>query len=648
MQLKIRRIKLALHVALFALLWGSSALCEAENSIPYGRQDSLGIRVYTLEKVRVIAYRPQESIGSVKVIDPEQAGSGLPANVKEVLQNNAGISVTTGTKNESNLRIRGFRKNEVKILVDGRPLNAGYFGNIDLQNLPLSELSEVIIVKGPASSRYGNNTLGGVVNLITKEPSEKNWLKLGLSARRNNTNQIEMSVAHSFDLWNFWLYGSREHTDGMVLPADFTPTPSENGDVRNNDGKTLYNLQAKSSWELMDLHRVGLTLGYTSIAKKMIPASIYELDDFRLYKDWERYQGTLMGEFMLSEELSLNSMLYCDGGGDTYEQYNDPQYQYLSVSSIMKSKTLGLSLTADWDQGGRFRLSSGYNLDLQYATRKDNGDYQDWTPHQVYLQNIHLQARQQATAKLSFTGSLGVSLSGGDRRNGIIGSLEPGLGMYYTLPIGTDVSLATGINTSYPTMRQLFSAERGNPDLKPQSGIKTELAVSQPLVLKQLSGSVSINAYLNQVRNLIDLVDERYENVNAVDSYGMETELSLRPHSSLELKAVYAWLDYTSGSDYILTESPHHSVDLQTILHLPYQIKMALNSGYRDVRLSQDGENAFHSLPAYWVHSVFLSRDFNRYKLKCGVENLTDNYFEEEYGYPAAGRNFAVKLEINI
>jgi hypothetical protein len=69
--------------------------------------------------VRVIVNSPAEAIGQlIRVPDPSAASS----TIQDALQNLPGISSTTGSKDESNIRLRGFRKNEVKIMVDGRPL----------------------------------------------------------------------------------------------------------------------------------------------------------------------------------------------------------------------------------------------------------------------------------------------------------------------------------------------------------------------------------------------------------------------------------------------------------------------------------------------------------------------------------------------
>ena len=75
----------------------------------------------------------------------------------------------------SGLAIRGFSGNRIMLNIDGRPVNAsgvvgGYY--IDWGTVPLDNIEKIEIIRGGSSVRYGNNALGGVVNVITKKPTE--------------------------------------------------------------------------------------------------------------------------------------------------------------------------------------------------------------------------------------------------------------------------------------------------------------------------------------------------------------------------------------------------------------------------------------------------------------------------------------------
>ena len=236
------------------------------------KQDSL--KTYTLPPVYVIVEKPSEAIGSLYTINSEDVINSL--SLREAMQKSVGISATIGTKDESNLRLRGFRKNEIKVMVDGKPLNNGYFGNVDISKLSLLDIEEIQILKGPASPLFGTNNMGGVINIISKAPPKNYWLELNTIFKRYNTNEVNISTAHSFDTWNYRLGVSREKTNGFILSEKFTPTPYEDGGVRNNSDQCLYNISGSLNRELLTFHNIGMDFGYSQMDKKNIPSSIYE------------------------------------------------------------------------------------------------------------------------------------------------------------------------------------------------------------------------------------------------------------------------------------------------------------------------------------------------------------------------------------
>jgi outer membrane receptor for ferrienterochelin and colicin len=125
-------VKVQKYILLLLLLLSALSLFGT------AKQDTL--RTYNLPTVYVIVDKPSEAIGSLHRIDSEDVKTSL--SLREAMQNSVGISATTGSKDESNLRLRGFRKNEIKIMVDGRPLNNGYFGNVDISKLSLLNIEE--------------------------------------------------------------------------------------------------------------------------------------------------------------------------------------------------------------------------------------------------------------------------------------------------------------------------------------------------------------------------------------------------------------------------------------------------------------------------------------------------------------------------
>jgi outer membrane cobalamin receptor len=603
-------------------------------------QDSLPPRSYLLPTVRVVADSPLEALASVKRVEPSKREAAI--TLYEGLQKLPGISNTVGTKDESNLRLRGFRKNELKLMVNGRPLSAGYFGNVDAGNFSLDGIAELQIISGPAASMYGGNNLGGVVNLIRRDPTDDEWGSLSLTARRNNTNRLSLSSAHRFSKWSYRLAASREHSDGMALSQSFEPTGFENGGIRDNQFKTLWNLDADVYLHLSEWQQLGISGGWGWIPKKRLPSSVFEAS-YRQYLDWRRQNLTLMWEGVMGQNLSGAAMLYYDGGGDRYQEFNDSGFTNLGMDSVMRHHSVGLAPRFKLDLHPGSDLQFGLNSQLSYNERQDNGFYTEWSDHTMGQHNAWLQWQFQPS-RLSINAGLGLSAWHHDEREGLKAFLDPSLGLSWKHDEDSSSRISIGINSSYPTMRQIFSSQKGNPLLDAQRAFKTELAHSASLMIGSVRSLGEINLYYNSARDLIDLQGERYQNIYRVDSWGLESSLLLVPVPDWEFSLAYAYLEYSANSDYRLTESPKNSLVAELSLPLVYGIRLKLNSGWNDIRHSQDASSDYHVLPAYWKHDLSLSRVWTTTTASLGLENLLDANFYTEYGYPAPGLDFFVKL----
>jgi outer membrane cobalamin receptor len=605
--------------------------------------DSLTKKRYLLPTVRVIAGKPEDAIGALHFIDYPELKGNSALNLYEGLQDIAGLTNTTGTKDESNLRIRGFRSNEVKVMIDGRPLNSGYFGNIDLHQFSPAEIKEIQIIKGPSAAIYGTNTMGGVVNIITNDPDKDSWLKLNLLAKRNNSNRLEISSDHKLKNLGYRVSLAREHNEGIVLPENFTPTPFENGGVRNHSKKTQYDFQTRLDWKLNPFRQVGTSFGLTYVPEKLIPSPIYTLD-YRQYIDWMHYWTTLEYEEILNEFFKLSSHLYYDGGQDIYQEFSDASHQHLTLDSHMRYYTLGFNPSMEWIPDARNTINFGLRAESMHSTRKDNGNYLDWTPHWLNIYNAFCQWKYQLNNKTNIIASWGASSHHCDLKSSLSFFTEPSASINLKWNEQSKSTVSIGNNISFPTMRQLFSAENGNPDLKPQNAIKYEISHQQDIKTGSIFLINQLSLFYNDIRNLIDRQGDIYQNIYKVHSVGAEYSLLFKPFVWWESEAAYSCIWWEGSEDYQLTETPHHQVIFTQNLTLPWKLKFKYMCSYTDNRLSQDKLNNYHTISSYWLHNINLSYKFQKFNLTLGLENIFDTYYETEYGYPGPGINFFTRI----
>lgn len=194
------------------------------------------------DRVQVTATRTERAISdvaaTVDVIDREQMDAQLVRNIKDLVRYEPGVSVT-GTSGRFGLggfRIRGLDANRVLIQTDGiampKSFNIGSFANANRNFTDLETLKQVEIVRGPASSLYGSDALGGVVAFVTKDPLD--YLKDG------KDSYVGLKFGYDGD-WHGLLGGvttafGGEHWSGMVNFNHRQGQETESrGDVRSSD-----------------------------------------------------------------------------------------------------------------------------------------------------------------------------------------------------------------------------------------------------------------------------------------------------------------------------------------------------------------------------------------------------------------------------
>ena len=113
---------------------------------------------------------------SVKVIDRQQIEATAASSLLDVLRSQAGVQIrdTIGDGSRATFSLRGFGENAVNntlILVDGRRLNQPSQAGADLNSVPLGNIERIEIIRGAGTVLYGDQAVGGVINIVTRTPS---------------------------------------------------------------------------------------------------------------------------------------------------------------------------------------------------------------------------------------------------------------------------------------------------------------------------------------------------------------------------------------------------------------------------------------------------------------------------------------------
>ncbi len=174
---------------------------------------------FTSEQVVVTGqYSPasaNKSVHPIKIIGEQRIQQQAAGSLRDLLMTEANIKIQQDNILGSDLKINGISGSNVKIMLDGVPVIGRLNGSIDLNQINLSNVQRIEIIDGPMSSVYGSDALGGVINIISKEPdcprleADGNgyWESVG-------TYNFDVTTRYSISDFNFQINGGRNLFQG--------------------------------------------------------------------------------------------------------------------------------------------------------------------------------------------------------------------------------------------------------------------------------------------------------------------------------------------------------------------------------------------------------------------------------------------------
>lgn len=160
-------------------------------------------KVNELEEVIVTATRTKRQLSSVPMpvilINKEQIQKSGSVRLRDILLEQTGITLVKDVGNSEGVQLQGISADYTLIMIDGVPIVGRTAGNIDLNRITVNNIKQIEVVKGPTSSLYGSEAMGGVINIITEKPT-KEQLKgsLQLLTRGGARNEFDANGEFSF------------------------------------------------------------------------------------------------------------------------------------------------------------------------------------------------------------------------------------------------------------------------------------------------------------------------------------------------------------------------------------------------------------------------------------------------------------------
>lgn len=511
-------------------------------------------------EINVTASRTAQEVkwtpAAVEVITREDIDRMGAENLAQALQLATGISIleTEMVGNQSSLR--GMNTNQTLILMDGRRIrteNASKTTNYyELQRVNMDDVERIEIVRGAASSLYGADALGGVINIIRKKPGTAS----SLVSADWTSRQKDFGVRVDTGADRKWALSASAHVVDVQERGTSEST--------NRYGpKYYFNLDGRA--KVGDDKELGLFLDYTKEDQTDIDGASVKHD----YNHWRLNTGIkYAGRDQKGDWETQFYYAHFDKNEDTRTRANGrltefdkmvfASYVFDGRRRLDLSDKHSLTVGGEWRQEDyeSTRIRSNGETKTREGITKPFGDssmqygavyLQDaWTPTENWLIVPSIRWDWNDTFGSEVTAKIGTTY---EMAKGI--RLKANLGTAYRAPTASELYMHM---TRMPSARVRVIIH-GNPDLQPEKSVNYDIGIEG----ERGKATGKLTYFCNRVDNLIHIktttipgfpVTTRgeYENVAAATLQGVELETTWKFDEHFRLRGLYNYLDASNDA----------------------------------------------------------------------------------------------------
>lgn len=566
---------------------------------------------------------PQNHVSSHITVITKEEISHLPGrDLAEVLNYTTGLVLQPngGPGIPVSPSIQGSESRHVKILIDGIPLESLAQEIPLFPALSVENIERIEVLKGSASSVWGSS-LGGVINIITKEPSDKPLSEVSVSAGEGNSRKYSAALSGKASGTGYFLSASEFKTDGFF----------ENQDAIRD------NIYAKLTNEIGKDLKAEISYGYNynDFGFGSFPVSGY-FSDGRLIDSY----GRIKLDYSPDKDYDLSLFVY---NRTSYFGREDTALGDTTPFSIMiaKENSYGVNLKPVWKHSERGVLSSGIEASYGTLDLKIN----DLNP----LDKDRDVEKKAVYANESYRiGDLDVNIGARYDDDSVFGSeLSPSLGSVYHL--GKNVLVRASASRGFtppPLTDRYFSSPyvTPNPDLKAERSWSYQAGMESD-IFKALSAKITF--YRADITDAISVtpIDPNdpnslyhFKNFNKFRREGVEVEARTTEYKGLSLSYGYAFNDVRNmETDTIVEGKARVTHDAGIDYRGPYETRFAVRGHY----VYWNAPASYNAKDNTFIWDAKVSKYLAKWKgvmgeLFASVHNITDEkqYLMEELPNP--------------
>ncbi len=602
---------------------------------------------WELDKVVVTATRTKHILKNVpvttEVITHDDMVATGALTVDQALDSHVGVTINDDLSGKG-VMLRGIDPSRVLILVDGHRVIGQVKGSIDLGQMSLSNVDRIEIVKGSGSTLYGSDAMGGVINIITKKPTDNRSLESSIEYGSFGTFDPEFQFETKKQKFGLLLAGKHEKTDGFDLDKS---TPHTNG----LEAIKRYNLGSKISFSPTESFYNELSLGYMHERKQWIESEYFEpLQKTFAYDDYEwnnRYDLSTDHRYTINPRTVVEASLH-----GSYYKHDWSKFTKAGVeddSSITKDYIMEGSLQANHTVSSRLILTSGADFSNTGLTSTQIIDgKKDVSFGDLYLQAEYLPIK-------NFTILPGIRW---ERHETYGNHFNPSLNLKWSPSERLTFRGMAGRGFRAPLIKELYfifdHSAAGYIVYGGGNGLNPEKSNNYSLTAEFNYGRRGLHRltfFRNDLSNLIDfdLIEfsptywrgiYKYLNIVKARTEGLEWESKVKVCTGWDFSMSYIYMRAKNLTDNTeLINRPQHTLKLTNTFSVPsWNAGLTFWGTYHDRKLwTSEGDTPDRISNTYAPKWIVLNlnlykRFFKAFETYFRVENLT-NSTNATYGY---------------
>jgi vitamin B12 transporter len=481
--------------------------------LPLGLSVQAAPTTVTLEPLVVTATRTPETetLASVSVIDRAEIERRQFRSVPDALRGLPGVSLSNsgGAGQPTSVFLRGTNAGHVLVLIDGVRVGSATLGIAPLQDLPIDQIDRIEVVRGPRSSLYGSEAIGGVIQIFTRRGGGELRPRISVGAGSFDTASVAGGISGGGDRGWFNLNANLEETKGIDA-CDGRPFPFAGCgvDEPDRDGYRNLGLSARAGYDFSDAASVDVHL-LRSENRADFDGSLFSGNLSRSEQEVLGIKGTL-------RPLDPWTMILSAGrSSDQYRSFYEDAFVVERFVDRFDTErdTLAIQNDLEWMPGQVVTLGLDYLVDRVDGTIDYTEDSRSNTG--VYGQYLGSIGSNELSASLRHDD------------NQQFGDYTTGNAAWgYRFDRDLRVSLSYGSAFKAPTFNDLYYPGFGNPNLSPEKSDSVELGLTGLLPM----GRWELSLYQTEIDDLItfDAVTFAPANIASARIRGFEASGTFR------------------------------------------------------------------------------------------------------------------------